>query len=124
MKRLIPAVIILVVIITSFFSSYYYIKDVCNNAYDGVENCLKEYNEHGTALSDAAWLKNYWDEKEKILSFFVNHEKIDEVELAISNLKLHSKFKDNYMFYEACDNVKILLHQIIEDTKLTTHSVF
>ena len=64
------------------------------------------------------------DEKEKILSFFVNHELIDKIELAISNLHLHSKFKENYMFYESCDTVKILLHQVIEDTKLTTHSVF
>ncbi len=124
MKRLIPAVIILVLITTAFFGSYFYINEVCENAYEGVENCLKEYEENGTAKADAAWLKNYWDDKEKILSFFVKHDLIDKVELSISNLELHSKYKDNYMFFEACDTVKILLHQIIEDTKPTTHSIF
>lgn len=124
MKRIIPAVIILILILTAFFGSYFYVNDVCKTAYEGVEGCLKEYEEHGTAKADSAWLRNYWDEKEKILSFFVNHELIDKVELSISNLELHSKFSNNYMFYEACDTVKILLHQIMEDTKLTTHSVF
>lgn len=124
MKRLIPAIIILIVMISSFLGSYFYINNVCETASSGVESCIKEYDEHGTAKADAAWLKNYWTKKEKVLSFFVNHERIDEVEKAISNLKLHSKFENNYMFYEACDDVKILLHQIMEDTKITTHSVF
>ncbi|MBO5210561.1 MAG: DUF4363 family protein [Clostridia bacterium] len=124
MKRLIPAVIITVIIIGAFLGSYLYINNVCDTAYEGVESCLKEYEEHGTAKADATWLKNYWSDKEKILSFFVNHAIIDEIELAVSNIELHSKFKNNYMFYEACDTVKILLHQIIEDTKPTTHSIF
>ena len=124
MKRIIPALIILVIVIASYFGSYVYINNVCDTVNEGIEACIKEYEEHGTAKADAKWLKNYWDEKEKILSFFVNHSMIDEVEMAISNLKLHSSFKENYMFYDACDTTKTLLHQIIEDTKISAHSVF
>ncbi len=124
MKRIIPALIILVIVIASYFGSYVYINNVCDTVNEGIEACIKEYEEHGTAKADAKWLKNYWDEKEKILSFFVNHAMIDEVEMAISNLKLHSSFKENYMFYDACDTTKTLLHQIIEDTKISAHSVF
>lgn len=124
MKRVIPAIIILLIVIASYFGSYVYINNVCYTVNEGIEACLKEYEEHGTAKADAKWLKNYWDEKEKILSFFVNHAMIDEVEKAISNVKLHSSFKDNYMFYDACDTTKTLLHQIMEDTKISAHSVF
>lgn len=124
MKRVIPAIIILLIVIASYFGSYVYINNICDTVNEGVDACLKEYEEHGTAKSDAKWLKNYWDEKEKILSFFVNHAMIDEVEKAISNVKLHSSFKDNYMFYDACDTTKTLLHQIMEDTKISAHSVF
>lgn len=124
MKRIIPAVIIALVIIASFLGSYYYVNNICDTAYNEVQKSLEEYKKNGTAEFNSEKLKSFWDEKEKILSFFVNHELIDKIELSISNLHLHSKFENNYMFYEACDTVKILLHQVIEDTKLTTHSVF
>ena len=124
MKRIIPAVIITLIIIASFLGSYFYVNKVCNNAFIEVENSLEEYKNNGTAKVNSEKLKKYWEDNEKILSFFVNHELIDKIELAISNLSLHSKFKNNYMFYESCDTVKILLHQILEDTKPTTHSIF
>ena len=124
MKRIIPAVIILIIVIGSYIGSYIYINNVCDTVKEGIDACLNEYKEHGTAKADAKWLENYWDEKEKILSFFVNHAMIDEVEMAISNIKLHASFKENYMFYDACDNAKTLLHQIMEDTSISAHSVF
>lgn len=124
MKRIIPAVIITLVIIVSFLGSNFYINNICEATYSKVEKAIEEYEKNGTAEFNAESLENYWNKKEKSLSLFVNHELIDKIELAISNLNLHSKFRDNYMFYEACDTVKILLHQVIEDTKLTTHSVF
>ena len=124
MKRIIPAIIITLVILAAFLGSNFYINYICDTTYSKVEKSIEEYEKNGTAEINSQKLKKYWNKKEKILSFFVNHELIDKIELAISNLNLHSKFKDNYMFYDACDTVKILLHQIIEDTKLTTHSVF
>lgn len=124
MKRIIPAIIIFTVIIASYFGSYIYINNVCDTVNNGIDACLKEYEKHGTAKADANWLENYWDEKEKTLSFFVNHALIDEVELSISSIKLHAAFKENCMFYDACDTAKTLLHQIIEDTKISAHSVF
>ncbi len=124
MKRIIPAIVILVVVIASYFGSYIYINNVCDTVTEGIDACLKEYEDHGTAKADANWLENYWDDKEKILSFFVNHSMIDNVEMSISNIKLHAGFKDNYMFYDACDTAKTFLHQIIEDTKISAHSVF
>lgn len=124
MKRIIPAIIILIIVIGGYLGSFIYINNVCDTVHKGIEDSIKEYNEHGTAKADANWLKNYWDEKEKVLSFFVNHAMIDEVEMAISNIKLHASFKDNYMFYDSCDTAKTLLHQIMEDTKISAHSVF
>ncbi|MBQ3547718.1 MAG: DUF4363 family protein [Clostridia bacterium] len=124
MKRIIPAIIILLILVGGYLGSYVYINNVCDTATEGIEACLKEYEAHGTAKADADWLKNYWDENEKILSFFVNHELIDRVEMSITNIKLHSAFKENYMFYDACDTAKTLLHQIMEDTKISAHSVF
>ena len=49
---------------------------------------------------------------------------IDEIELAISTLTVYAKEKDNILFYEYADTIEILLHQIVEETKITTHSIF
>lgn len=124
MKRLIPAIIILLLIIGTYLGSDLYTNKICKTTIEGIESCVKEYEEHGTATADAAWLKNYWDEKEKVLSIFVDHDLIDKVELAVSTIDLYSGFENNYMFYDACNTAKILLHQILEDSKPTTHSVF
>ncbi len=124
MKRIVVAIIILFSIIGFYISSNVYINKICKTAIDGIEKCIVEYEAHGTAKADSAWLKNYWAEKEKMLSFFVNHDLIDKVELAVENVAVQSKFKENYIFYDACNSAKILLHQIIEDTKISAHSVF
>lgn len=124
MKRLIAAAVILLIIIGTYIGSSTYTDKICKTAIQGIESCSEEYKEHGTAKADAAWLKNYWNEKEKILSIFVNHNLIDEIEVTVSSIELYSAFENNYMFYDACNRAKVLLHQILEDTKPTTHSVF
>lgn len=124
MKRILPAILILMIIIITYISSCIYINNVCEIVAGKIDKCIKSYDENNNTKLYTEELNQYWSEKEKILSIFVNHELIDEVELSISNLKLHSDFKENEMFYDACDTTKVLLHQIIEDTKITVHSVF
>ena len=124
MKRIFPAILILVIIIISYVASYIYINKVCEIVDGKIDDCIKAYEENKNIKLCADDLNVYWSKKEKILSIFVNHELIDKIELSISNLKLHSNFEGNEMFYDACDTTKILLHQIVEDTKITAHSVF
>ena len=124
MKRIIPAVIILFIVIFSYFGSYIYINYVCNAVEDQIEDCLNEYKKEGIAKNSTKKLNDYWDKKEKLLSIFVNHELIDKIEVSISNMNLHSNFEENTMFYESCDTVKMLLHQVKEDTRISAHSVF
>lgn len=124
MKRIIPATIILLIIFLGYIGSYIYVNNICNTVNQKIENCIKEYEEIGNAKNDAFKLKKYWDKKEKILSFFVNHNMIDEVEMTISKINLYSEFENNYIFYDSCNTAQTLLHQIIEDTKISAHSVF
>jgi hypothetical protein len=60
---------------------------------------------------------------EKTLSFFADHNDIDNLEQAITTLKVYSATKENELFIEHSQTVKILLHQLIEDTVLSFHSV-
>ncbi len=124
MKRLIPASIIFVLVIVTYLTSLYYITDSCDKAKNLLENSVQTYARQKTAEKEAKKMEDYWNKKEKVLSVFVNHDRIDDIEKAISLLNVYAKSPDNELFYEYADTVKILLHQIMEDTKITMHSIF
>ena len=124
MKRLVPAAILFVIVIISYFGSLNYINGVCDDAKEQVSRCETEYRSGGNAEEKVRDLQKLWDEKEGNLSFFVNHGEIDEVELELASLSVFVKEKENAMFYDHIESLKTLLHQIKEDTSLSTHSIF
>ncbi len=124
MKRLIPASIIFLIVIATYLTSLYYITDSCDKAQTLLDNSVKAYVQNKTAETEAKKMRDFWDKREKTLSVFVNHDRIDDIEKAISSLSVYAKYPNNELFYEYADTVKILLHQIMEDTKITTHSIF
>ncbi len=124
MKRLIIAALLFALVIATYASSYFYISKSCETAKSMLNSSVEIYKEQKTAETEAHKLEEYWDKKEKTLSVFVNHDRIDDIERAISLLNVYAKSKDNELFYEYADTVRILLHQIMEDTKITMHSIF
>jgi len=124
MKRLIPASIIFALVIVTYFLSLNYITKSCNKTNKLIDKSVSAYDNNHTAENEAQEIKKFWQKEEKILSFFVNHDHIDQIEQAISTLNVYAAQKDNILFYEYADTIKILLHQIVEETKITTHSIF
>lgn len=124
MKRLIVAAILFLVVIATYLTSLFYITDSCDKAKSMVENSISVYTKNQTAKKEARDLENYWNKKEPLLSVFVNHDRIDDIETAISLMNVYAKIPKNELFYEYADNVKMLIHQILEDTKFTMHSIF
>ncbi len=123
MKRLIAAGILLAAVIAAYVSGFMYITKTCDETKELVLRCEEAYN-GGEAYKHAEELNNLWDEKEKALSFFINHDRIDDIELEISSLLLYSKTKDEILFYEHIETLKMLLHQVKEDTRISVHSIF
>lgn len=124
MKRLIPASILLALVILTYIISTAYITSSCDSTSELLKETVAEYKENKTAEIPSEKMKKYWQKEEKMLSFFVNHNHIDEVEQAISSLNVYAKEKDNILFYEYADTIEVLLHQIKEETKITFHSIF
>lgn len=124
MKRLIPAGILLIAVIVSYVLSLRYITVTCDKAEKLVLQCEEEYKNGGNPCAVTEELTDMWDEKEKILSFFVNHDRIDEIELELSSLSVMSGSNEEILFYEHIENIKMLLHQVKEDTEISTHSIF
>lgn len=123
MKRLIAAGILLAAVVAAYISSLIYITKTCDETKELILRCEEAYSE-GEAYKYAEELSSLWDEKEKALSFFMNHARIDDIELEISSLLLYSETKDEILFYEHIETLKMLLHQVKEDTKISVHSIF
>lgn len=123
MKRLIAAGILLAAVIAAYACSFMYITKTCDETKEIILRCEKAYSE-GEAYKYAEELNDLWDEKEKALSFFMNHDRIDDIELEISSLLLYSKTKEEILFYEHIETLKMLLHQVKEDTRISVHSIF
>lgn len=123
MKRLLAASILFIIITGSYLCGFFYINSTCDRAKELLKNCEEEYYINGNAEKSTKELTEYWQKKEKILSIFANHNEIDEIELTISTLKLYSKTENKDYFFEYCDTVNILIHQLMEDTVPNIHSI-
>lgn len=124
MKRLIAAGCLLVIVVSVYLIGYFYINDACDTANKYLDTCVDVYKADKDATDEAERLKEYWDKAETILSLFANHSTIDEIERAIGSLKTYSRTTGNEIFYEYSGTVKTLLHQLMEDTVPSVHSIF
>lgn len=123
MKRLIAATILFIFVVVSYLTGYAFINSTYKTANNLLEECISVYETDNNAYNAAKNLKNFWEEKEGLLSVFANHSSIDEIELAISSMLVYSNTKDNEIFYEYSSTVKTLLHQLLEDSKPNMHSI-
>lgn len=124
MKRVIIAAVLLAVCVISYFVSELYIDSVANKTRELLSECVSAYESGGDAGEKAEKLKKYWSDNENGLSFFVNHNMIDDVELTIEVLAEYSKTNEKEIFKEYSKTVEILIHQLLEDTSATIHSIF
>ena len=123
MTRLLVAFFLAAFITASVFFSVFYVKSVCKETRNMLNECIDAYYKNEEAYEKADALSKYWERKEKILSAFVNHQNLDEVESAINSLKDYSDTDDNEIFYEYSGSVEMLIHQLLEDTLPGVHSI-
>ena len=123
MRRLFVAAALLCLVGAAYFSGFYYVKNVCDRADELLDTCVEAYSEEKITKKQAEELEKYWGKKENIMSVFANHARIDEIELAIHSVVVHSNSEDATIFYENSGRVKTLLHQLLEDTHPSAHSI-
>ena len=124
MRRLIAAGILFIFVIVSYVTGFLFIRDTCNTAKEMLESCVSDYKGGKDAKPKAEELEKYWTKKETTLSAFADHDEIDEIELAISTLKVYSSTDKGELFDEYSETVETLLHQLKEDIIPSLHSIF
>ena len=123
MRRLIAAGVLFSLVLATYFTGFILIRNTCNTADELLKSCITLYNDGKDAKSEAKKLEKYWTKKEKPLSIFADHNEIDEIELAISNLIIYSSSENKELFDEHSKTVKTLLHQLKEDIIPSIHSI-
>ena len=123
MKRLIAAGILLCVVIATYLSAVFYIQHVCDETEILLNDCINAYNNQKNAEKTAKKLNKYWNKHEQTLSIFANHNSIDEIELAISSIEIYSSTSEKEIFKEYTGTTQTLLHQLLEDTYPSLHSI-
>ena len=123
MKRLIAAGVLIIFVVSTYLTGYFYIKNTCDTANALLKDCIEIYKTDKDATKSAKKLNDFWSKNEPLLSVFANHSSIDEIELAISSLENYSDSPDNKIFYEYSSTVETLIHQLMEDTKPSMHSI-
>ena len=124
MKRVIVALALLVICIIVYCMSEAYIDNVTDKTRDLLKECVLAYEKGEDATKKAETLKGYWSENENMLSIFVNHNMIDDLELTIEVLVEYSNTDEAEIFKEYSKTAEILIHQLLEDTSATIHSIF
>ena len=123
MKRLIPAVIILLSVLSLNCFSDHWIRSTCSDAMRLAEQCEEEWIASENYKSSLSRLREFWDKKEYGLSFFVNHEKLSNVELKINSLIENKYDSDRSIFREQIESLKNLIQQIFDDTSLNMKNI-
>ena len=126
MKSVISAVVIFIfIVVTGLFSTIY----VDNVTKELLQNLYK--NE--IYFSNLKWeeaedeilkLENFWAEKRPVLSVFINHANLTEVEITVSQLKNATKIRKIDDIIYAGDKLALILSDINEQQKISIANIF
>ena len=126
MKSVISAVVIFIfIVVTGLFSTIY------------VDNVTKEMLQivykNEKYFSNLKWkdaedvilkLEEYWANKRSVLSVFINHTNLSEVDIAVAKLKNATKMRENTDFFYETDNLVLALLSINEQQKISIENIF
>ena len=125
MKRLIAAAIIAVLLFSVCLTDYFYVKNSYNTLTENIDKCIAEIeqNDISNARFHAEKLEEEWKNRECILSIFINHSIIDEIDTAIIQLTPYIDTGNYDLFITQCAVIDLKLTQMREDSTVNLHSI-
>ncbi len=126
MKRLITAIVLIIVITVLCIGLNILVARQVGEVRRMVNDCkeLMAKKDIAQAQKTADALVKLWERREALLSPFINHEKIDEITLAVTNLAANIKAGNEAVFLSDAEKILTLLHQLGEDERISLHSIF
>lgn len=123
MKRLIPAAVLTILLITLCVFSKTTVERVGKETNADIKECLEAIETEGkNPDKEIKHLEKNWKNNMKVMSLFVNREKLDEVSGNIQTLKKHTDSRDE--FDEACGKLKVMIDEITQEQNLSLITFF
>ena len=126
MKSVISAVVIFIFIVVTGLVSTIYVdnatKEMLQIVYKN-ENYFSK-SKWKEAENEILKLEKYWAEKRRVLSVFINHINLMEVDITVSKLKNATKMHENTDFFYESDNLELILLNINEQQKISIENIF
>ena len=126
MKSVISALLIFILIITTIFFSGLYVNDTTNKMLQIVYKNEKYFSDlqWDKADNEIDKLESLWKKRRPMLSVFLNHSDLSDIDINISKLKNTTKIRDNSDFFYETDNVIHSIYNIEDQQKISIYNLF
>ena len=126
MKSVISAVVIFIFIVVTGLFSAIYVDNVTKEMLQIVYKNEKYFSnlKWEDAEDEILKLEKYWANKRSVLSVFINHTNLSEVDTAVAKLKNATKMRENTDFFYETDNLVLTLLSINEQQKISIENIF
>lgn len=98
-------------------SSAFFMSDI-----DSVKNAINSSN-YESAKNNMDRVEKTWEDMKFVWNIFVNHERIDDLEECMIELKSYVIAKDNEESINSSDRLKRIIEQIVEKQQFTAEHV-
>ena len=126
MKRLIPtAILLILLILICFFGNHRVIK-MCEETNKDINKCYDAYQSENYYLASeiALDIHKRWQEKEKRLAFFVNHNMLDDISISVSRLAAYTPETIDVHFALECVDIKTVLLRMCDEQQLLIENFY
>lgn len=126
MKSVISALLIFIFIITTIFFSWLYVNNTTNKMLQIVYKNEKYFSnsQWDKADNEIDKLESLWKKRRPMLSVFLNHSDLSDIDINISKLKNTTKIHDNSDFFYETDNVIHSIYNIVDQQKISIYNLF
>ncbi|MBR5519045.1 MAG: DUF4363 family protein [Clostridia bacterium] len=126
MKSVISALLIFIFIIITAVSSIIYVDMTTKEMLQIVYKNEIYFSNSQWREADAEILKleKLWNKKRSVLSVFINHTILTEVDTTVAKLKNATKMQENIDFFYESTNLALILLNINQQQKISIENIF
>ena len=126
MKSVISALLIFIFIIITAVSSIIYVDRTTKEMLQIVYKNEIYFSNSQWREADAEILKleKLWNKKRSVLSVFINHTILTEVDTTVAKLKNATKMQENTDFFYESTNLALILLNINQQQKISIENIF
>lgn len=126
MKSVISALLIFIFIIITAVSSIIYVDRTTKEMLQIVYKNEIYFSNSQWREADAEILKleKLWNKKRSVLSVFINHTILTEVDTTVAKLKNATKMQENIDFFYESTNLALILLNINQQQKISIENIF